>query len=101
MLLSEDSHNAYGKRGFSEDGTPIVADAVWKAMLGKQYRKLRWQKVVEELAKAIKEITEVVEEIEKIRNDLKTGFRFRVRARQVPKLAWFRVPVEMSPEVTC
>lgn len=61
LALGKTAHKSFGKRGFDEDGVPIIASEVKKEMKGKRYRKPKWREIVKELTESLKEIAEVVE----------------------------------------
>ena len=61
VAFGEAARGVQGKGGFAEGGQPLGADAVKKAMKGKEFRKAKWEQAIEKLTAAMKEIVTVKE----------------------------------------
>ena len=56
IALGEVAYASFGKKGFDEDGNPIVCGAVKKAMKGRKFKKVRkpeWKRMLERIKKEV------------------------------------------------
>lgn len=60
IAVGKTARRAYGKKGFDEEGVPIVASETKKAVKGRRFKKDKWREIVKELEESLREIAEVV-----------------------------------------
>ena len=59
VAFGEAAQSIHGKGGLAESGQPLGADAVKKAMKGKEFKKHKWELAIEKLTTAMKKLVEV------------------------------------------